>query len=243
VKQASFHFDDTLKVFLPRKHRGLSVACPFNGDQSVKHLVESLGIPHVEVKSIVVNGQQTDFSYLVQDGDRVEVYPYSPEDFRDMQPEEKRFVLDSHLGRLTNYLRMLGIDSLYRNDYHDDELAFVSRQENRILLTRDRRLLMRNLVSQGYWLRSKIPRQQLVEVLDRYNFASQTTPFQRCIRCNHLLEPTSKAAVLPRLEPLTRRYFNEFSICPNCDQIYWRGSHYERMQRFIDQVLVDAGLL
>jgi uncharacterized protein with PIN domain len=238
VKQAVFHFEDALNVFLPRNHRGQLIICPFNGDQSVKHLIESMGVPHVEVKQILINGQPTDFTYLVQDGDRVDVYPYTPEDFIDAPQEENRFILDSHLGRLAGYLRMLGIDTLYRNDYHDDELANISRQENRILLTRDRRLLMRNLVSRGYWLRSKIPHQQLVEVLDRYNLSSQTTPFRRCIRCNHLVKPISKAAVLPRLEPLTRRYFNEFSICLNCDQVYWQGSHYERMQRFIDQVLV-----
>ncbi len=240
MNEAQFRFHDDLNIFLPRNQRGTAIILSFNGDQSVKHLVESLGIPHVEVKRILVDGGDVDFSYLVRDGDQVEVYPYTHQDFFHLTLEDKRFILDNHLGQLAVYLRMLGFDALYRNDYQDEELARVSSQESRILLTRDRRLLMRNMVSQGYWLRSKIPRQQLVEVIERYNLSPEITPFRRCMRCNHLLEPISKQAVLHRLQPLTKRYYEEFRICPECDRVYWKGSHYERMRSFINQVLATG---
>jgi uncharacterized protein with PIN domain len=63
------------------------------------------------------------------------------------------------------------------------------------------------------------------------------SPFHRCLRCNHPLEIVQKEAVLDRLEPLTKLYFDEFRICPNCKQIYWKGSHYERMQELVEKMI------
>ena len=234
-RQAYFHFNGALNDFLPLDGRGLSIRCTFNAGQSVKHLIESLGVPHTEVERIQVNGEPVEFSYQVADGDRVEVYPASP---IQLQASEPGFILDNHLGRLAFYLRMLGFDALYRNDFHDGELARLSSQEGRILLTRDRRLLMRNLVTQGYWVRSKVPRQQLLEVVQRFDLRAAIVPFRRCMRCNGMLQPASKEAVLDRLEPLTRLYYDEFRICRDCSQVYWKGSHYERMQRFIEQAFL-----
>ena len=149
---------------------------------------------------------------------------------------EPSFIADNHLGRLAAYLRMLGFDTLYRNDYQDPELAAVAHQEGRILLTRDRRLLMRREVDYGCCLRSLDSREQLGEVVRRYALAQTARPFRRCLRCNHELEVVDKAAVLERLQPLTRRYFEEFARCPGCDQVYWKGSHYERMLELIRRV-------
>ncbi len=206
-------------------------------DQSIKHLIESLGVPHTEIGSIFVNNEPVEYSYLVQPGDDVAIYPETSERGEGTVEEKPRFILDNHLGRLAAYLRILGFDALYRNDFQDDELALRSEQEGRILLTRDKRLLMRNQVTRGYWLRSKDPRQQLQEVVERYRLAGSARPFQRCVRCNEKLVPARKQDILHRLEPLTRKYFDEFHICPACQQVYWKGSHYERMSQLIDQVL------
>lgn len=235
MNEASFYFYGELSDFLPEGKKGRPVHCSFNSDQSVKHLIEAEGVPHTEVGRILVNGTPIDGSYLAEDGDRIEVYPLAEAGIYPLQPGEARFVLDNHLGRLAGYLRMLGFDALYRNDYQDDELAEVAESQDRLLLTRDRRLLMRNQVKRGYWVRSKIPRQQVREVVQRFVLAAQAVPFRRCIRCNGLLQPVRKEAVLDRLQPLTRLYFDEFRICPECGQIYWKGSHYERMQILIDQ--------
>jgi uncharacterized protein with PIN domain len=150
---------------------------------------------------------------------------------------EPRFVLDTHLGRLAAYLRMLGFDSAYRNDYADEELARISSQEGRILLTRDRGLLKRNEVTHGYCVRGTDPRRQLVGVLRRFDLFQMVEPFARCIRCNSILQPVSKEAVSHRLQPQTRQYYEEFRICQKCDRIYWKGSHYARMRQLIDDVL------
>ena len=203
----------------------------FQGRQSLKHLVESLGVPHPEIGQVQVNSQEAKLSAITQDGDRVEVHPVP-----NSCPVEPRFLLDSHLGRLAAYLRMLGFDCLYRNDYDDAELAGILQRDERILLSRDRRLLMRKVVTHGYCPRSLDSLEQLTEVVGRFDLTKSISPFHRCVRCNHPLEPVSKEAILNRLEPLTKQYFDEFHICPDCEQIYWKGSHYERMQELIEQI-------
>jgi uncharacterized protein with PIN domain len=131
---------------------------------------------------------------------------------------------------------MLGFDCLYKNDFTDDELAQILQRQERILLSRDRRLLMRKVVVHGYCPRSLEPLEQLAEVVERFALLTQISPFHRCLRCNHPLETVSKDAILERLEPLTKLYFDEFQICPSCSQIYWKGSHYERMQDLITKL-------
>ncbi len=236
---SAFYFHDELNDFLPPYQRGVPITLRFNDDQSVKHLIESLGVPHTEIGAILVNGRQVHSGALLHDGDRVDVYPVAQGHINENNIAP-RFVVDNHLGQLARYLRMLGFDALYRNDYQDEELARISSLENRTLLTRDKRLLMRNMVQNGYWVRHKIPRQQLVEVLKRFQLCAQVAPFKRCLRCNGLLRPVSKEAVLHRLEPLTKKYFDQFRICPECEQVYWQGSHYERMVGFIEQVIAEC---
>lgn len=226
MNTAIFRFHDEVNDFLPSSQKDLPIPLTFESHQTVKHLVESLGVPHTEVGRILVNGREEGYSYRPRHGDQIEIYPPNKEYDPSTQPH---FVLDNHLGRLAAILRMLGFDTLYRNDYHDEELAEITAQEARILLTRDRRLLMRKVVLRGYCIRQDDPPQQAREVLQRFSLAGQGQPFQRCLRCNTPLRPVSKEAILERLEPKTRLYYDEFHICPNCDQIYWKGSHYEHM--------------
>jgi uncharacterized protein with PIN domain len=243
MKQAGFFFIGDLSELLPPEKRGRPYLCLFRGAQSVKHLIESVGIPHTEVGSIDISGRAVDFNYIVQNGDEVQVLPVlaltggNSLGVPSQAAGQARFVLDNHLGRLAFFLRMLGFDTLYQNDYQDNDIAQISSQAGRILLTRDRRLLMRSKVVYGYLVRSKIPRQQLLEVVQRFSLAGQIMPFLRCMRCNGLLHEVKKEDILSRLEPLTRQYFDEFRICQDCQQIYWKGSHYERMLRIIKEVV------
>ena len=233
--KAAFIFFDELNDFLPRHLKDTSFSLEFAPHQSLKHLIESLGVPHTEFGQVLVNGQEVDASNRLHEGDQVTVYPANAP-----LEGEPCFVLDNHIGQLATYLRMLGFDSLYRNDYQDDELARVASQEGRVLLTRDRRLLMRKVIRHGYCIHRSDPRQQAVEVLKRFRLLGQVKPFQRCLRCNSPLQVVDKRDILERLEPLTKLYYEEFRICPSCSQIYWKGSHYGNMLEMIKAIAAQA---
>lgn len=239
---ARFRFYEELNDFLPPDQRKTEFEQRFREHPAIKDTIEAAGVPHTEVDLILVNGISVGFGYPLQDGDRVSVYPVF--ESLDISPlvrlrpaplRQPEFVLDVHLGKLARLLRMLGFDTLYRNDYDDPELARISSEENRILLTRDRRLLFYRTISRGCWIRNTDSEKQLREVLDRFDLYSRMEPFRRCIVCNGLLEPVDKDAVRDRLEPLTNRYYRLFRQCPECGKIYWRGTHFHRMNRLLSK--------
>ncbi len=234
---ASFQFYAELNDFLPPHKRYVRIDHSFGERASIKDMIEALGIPHPEVDCIKVNGKSVDFSYIVQDEDNIHVYPISAAAVKPKALSVVCFVLDIHLGKLATSLRLLGFDTLYRNDYEDEQLAYISSTEKRILLTRDKGLLMRSIVNYGYYVRSTNPQQQIVEVLRRFNLFSSVSPFKRCLRCNGLLEPVAKESIIDQFPPTFQLQNNEFHRCQNCSQIYWKGSHYKRLQQFIGQVL------
>jgi len=228
---ATFTFVDELNDFLPHFRKNTSFTLEFEPHQSLKHLIESVGVPHTEFGLVCVNWHEMDTASRLREGDQVVVYPAEA-----LNSDVPCFILDNHLGQLATYLRLLGFDCLYRNHYQDDELARVSIEEGRVLLTRDRRLLMRKVITLGYCLHQTDPRQQVGEVLRRFKLFEQVKPFQRCLRCNSPLHAVSKQDVIERLEPLTKQYFDEFRICPACNQIYWKGSHYGHMLEMITEL-------
>ena len=239
--QITIRFYEELNDFLPPEHRKVEFVHRIKRIGSIKDLIESLGVPHPEVDLILVNGESVDFNYSVQEGDRISVYPVF--EALDISPlmhlrpaplRTTRFVLDTHLGRLAAYLRMLGFNTLYRNDYDDVTLASLSADDERILLTCDRQLLMRKIITRGYFVRARQPQQQLLEVLERFDLFNVLHPFTRCMHCNGIIKPVDKATIEAHLLPRTRDYYNSFWQCPDCHKIYWQGSHYQRMQQLIE---------
>jgi len=207
-------------------------------------MIESLGIPHPEIEMIVINGRSVDFNTIVQHGASINVYPISavpqipsPEPLRPPYQGRPTFILDQHLGRLAAYLRMMGFDTLYRNDYHDEELAQVSHDETRILLTRDIGLLKRSAVIYGYFVRETDRRKQLAEITNRFHLKDEVIPFSRCMKCNGIVESVSADEVADQLPEGTARYYDTFHRCTSCGQVYWKGAHHQRMQALLDEVL------
>jgi uncharacterized protein with PIN domain len=143
-----------------------------------------------------------------------------------------RFILDVHLGRLAAYLRMAGFDALYQNLASDAELARIALGERRVLLTRDRYLLMRREVDRGYWIRSTEPKLQFVEVLSRFDLVNSMRPFTRCMRCNSLLEWADRELLRSRL-PASVMAKENLYVCPGCGRVYWEGSHHTRMKELL----------
>jgi uncharacterized protein with PIN domain len=240
---AYFRFYAELNDFLPANRRKVEFAHRFDRRASIKDMIESFGVPHPEIELILVNGRSVDFSYLVRDGDRVSVYPVF--ECLDVSPlirlraaplRKSRFVVDSNLGRLARYLRLLGLDCEYRNDFTDDDVATISLQQHRIVLTRDRRLLQRKIISHGFFIRAVRPRDQAREVLSRLDLYRSIKPFTRCTRCNGLLQPVAKSRIEHHLEPKTRRYYEHFLQCPACRKLYWQGGHHSRALALIQEL-------
>jgi uncharacterized protein with PIN domain len=240
---ATLRFYAELNDFLKPPHRQTAIPYSFELPVAIKHPIEALGVPHTEVELILANGRPATFHTLLQDGDRLSIYPQfralelaGLDGVRPPPAFPPRFVADNHLGQLATYLRLLGFDTLYHNDYEDAELARLAFDEGRVLLTRDRRLLMRKAVVYGHCLRSMNPRRQLAAVLRRYHLEEAIDPWRRCLRCNGLLLPVAKEDVLDRLEPKTRLYYDEFHMCQACRRIYWKGSHTGPMERQKEEV-------
>ena len=243
LQKATFRFHGRLAAFLSGIGPGASVPFPLNGRIAVKHPIEALGVPHTEVETILAGSKPVAFSYIVRAGDELDVYPAgsavaeSSVRLRPPLPYPPRFVADNHLGRLVNYMRLLGFDTLHPKHLDEAELAELSSFEQRVLLTRDRRLLMRKIVDYGFCLQTREPRQQLLDVLDRFDLYQAIAPWHRCLRCNGQLRPVAKEDVLERLEPKTKKYYHDFHLCQECRQIYWKGSHYRPLLDFITTTL------
>ncbi|MGA2614226.1 MAG: Mut7-C RNAse domain-containing protein [Spirochaetia bacterium] len=236
MASVTIRFYEELNAFLPAEKRKQPISADVPRGCTVKALIEDLGVPHTEVDLVLANGESVDFAYRPAHGDRISVYPrFESWDIgplsrvRPVPLREVRFALDVHLGRLARLLRMFGFDSLYRNSLEDQELVRVARLEKRIVLTRDRGLLKRRSVTHGYLVRSLAPHDQLREVVQRFDLSSHLQLGGRCVECNVPLERVSRDSVLARLPPAVGREYTDFSECPACRRVFWRGSHWQKM--------------
>lgn len=241
---ATFRFYEELNDFLPKNRRRRTFVYSCAEDATVKQVIEALGVPHTEIEVILVNGESVGFSHRVEEGDRVSAYPmFEALDIRPIlrlraEPlRETRFVADVHLGRLARYLRMLGFDTLYENALSDRELVTISCVQRRVLLTRDRELLMHRALTHGVFVRGDRPRDQLQDVLSRLDLRDTFRPFTRCMSCNGQLEPIDRDLVLGRVPPRVSDRHQEFRHCPQCGQIYWRGTHWRRMKTMVESTM------
>lgn len=242
---ATFRFYEELNDFLAPDRRGHEFACPCARAATTKHMIEALGVPHTEVELVLLNGESVGFGELLRDGDRVAVYPkFEALDVtplvrvRERPLRVTRFVADAHLGGLAHLLRMTGFDTLYDNNFRDEEIERIASEQGRIVLTRDRDLLKRRGVTHGCYVHSLQSSQQFREVFDRLDLARSTRPFTLCLSCNEPLHPIDKALVEPMLPPRVRQSYNRFSTCDVCRRVFWEGSHWQRMRAMVDDLLV-----
>ena len=204
-------------MFVAPSRRNGPFVVAYDGSSSMLHVVTSLGIPRTEIDALHVVAA----TVVVPARSRPQPTPTDP----------PRFLLDVHLGALARRMRLLGLDTAYRNDADDDELVHESVAASRVLLSRDRGLLNRRALRDGAFVRGDRPDDQLADVLDR--FAPPLQPWTRCTACNGTLETVAKADVVARLEPGTRRRYDSFARCATCDRVYWRGAHYARLGQVV----------
>ncbi len=221
---------EELRFLLPPARRAGTFQVTASDTDTVGHVVQASGIPLTEVGDLLLDGRPmtadervVDCTLVITPAPRPQPAPTSP----------PRFLLDVHLGGLARQLRILGVDVSYRPDADDPELAEQAAAEGRVLLTQDRGLLRRRRVTAGALVRGAGTAAQLEDVLDR--FAPPLAPWTRCAHCGAILQPVSYEAVAAQLQAGTRRSYREFSRCPRCGRIYWRGAHSRRLEPMVAQ--------
>lgn len=185
------------------------------------------------------NGKTVDFDYIVQENDFFSIYPY----FYQLTEKnllikdysaKPRFILDVHLGKLARYLRQLSFDSAYDNQYKDQEIVDISLKERRIILSRDLGLLKRSRVKWAKFIFNDQPQLQLEELNERFDLNNYyESNKSRCVDCNSQLIEVKKEEIIDRLEPKTKKYYDQFVYCTNCDKIYWQGSHFQAAKKLL----------
>jgi uncharacterized protein with PIN domain len=247
MKTAYFRFYEELNDFLPKEKKKRRFSHSFIDRTSIKDMIESLGVPHTEIDLILVNRKTVNFNYLVEDEDDVSVYPvFESFDISDVQHlraeplREPKFILDVHLGKLAKYMRMLGLDTLYENNYEDDEIVKISIIEKRTILTKDLGILKRNEVTHGYWVRDTNPDKQILEIIERFDLKNILKELSLCLECNTPLVMVEKEKVLSKIPIKARKFHNDFYECPSCKKIFWKGSHYIKMKKIINDIIINS---
>ncbi len=244
LKTISIRCYAELNDFLPPERKQKDFTLPVKTPARVAEVIESIGIPLSEVDLVLVNNQPADPSHRVHHEDRLSIYPtFESFDISNLKTTHKeplrttRFILDAHLGKLAKYLRMLGFDTLYENDYGDDEIITIAREEKRIILSRDKALLKSPGIDHAYYVRATEKHRQLIEVVDKFDLCSQFRSFTRCMTCNSVLIPKNKKSVRDLIDPGVYGRFDEFFYCPQCRKVFWKGSHFERMERLVLDII------
>lgn len=146
-----------------------------------------------------------------------------------------KFIADVHLGKLAKLLRMLGFDTLYNNSFTNTQIISIALNENRVLLSRNNSIT--NLPQlQSLTITDEDADKQIQQVLHHFKLNNQIHPFTKCIVCNGALQPVAKEKIFNKLPQKTALYFNEFWQCNNCNGIYWKGSHYEHINKMIERI-------
>jgi uncharacterized protein with PIN domain len=154
---------------------------------------------------------------------------------------DARFSADAMLGKLTKWLRVMGIDVLYDPATPDAELLQWSVREGRILLTRDRHLMRRRGPVQRLYIESDYYHEQVRQVVQAFHLANRIQMFTRCIRCNDPLRAIAKQVVAGKVPPYVFVTQATFKYCEACDRLYWGGTHRDNMLRQLEVIL--GGLL
>jgi len=149
-----------------------------------------------------------------------------------------KLITDGMLGKLTRWLRMLGQDVEYSRSLSDEQLIKTAKAEKRVLLTRDLRLyqLARKGGVDSILVKGATEAEKLASLARRFNFKLEMdVTVSRCPKCNTTIKSISKENIVDRIPETTSKYYNEFWECLGCGQIYWRGTHWKRIEKTLKE--------
>jgi len=153
-----------------------------------------------------------------------------------------KFIADSMLGRLAKWLRLIGYDTLYFRDIEDSLLLRIAREEHRVLLTRDTRIVKVKGLGQHLLLSYNDPFEQLEEVVDSFDLMRKgKTPIQhsRCAVCNGTLADITKEHALGHVPEYVFETTSRFRRCLQCNRLYWKGTHTDRIHKKLSEILKE----
>lgn len=182
-KSVSIRFYEELNDFLSPEKRKQEFKVAFENAPFIKDLIESLGVPPTAVDLILVNGQSVAFSYTVQNGDRISVYPVfetfdisQVAKLRARPLRDPKFILDTDLGELATYLENYGCDTLHRIDYTIPEIIHLSNTQQRTILTRNPQWPASQAVVRCYQVKQTAPEKQFYEVVHHFDLKQNRGP-------------------------------------------------------------------
>lgn len=149
------------------------------------------------------------------------------------------FVADAMLGTCAKWLRILGYDTLFDPELDDHQLVRLARAENRVLLTRDRDLARRRGV-RVLLIASEHLEEQIRQTLMDLDLEPDAA-FSRCPVCNEPLEPVDLDSVRARVPSYVAQTHKTFKLCSGCQRVYWRGTHWQRMDEQVAQFRRPTG--
>ena len=151
-----------------------------------------------------------------------------------MDAAEKHFVVDSMLGKLAKWLRILGFDTRCERLEAREQIERY-RQQGFLLVTRNRRWSGEYRV---ICLTANDPADQLREVVSAVPVTQQEVHLlRRCVRCNDELREVERQDAFGQVPDYVFETHPSFHQCPSCRKIYWPGSHPQRMMQRLEREL------
>jgi len=147
-----------------------------------------------------------------------------------------KFAVDVMLGKLARWLRILGYDTFYNPNLSAMELLKIARDENRLLLTRNKHLLSQADSVQHLLVESNHPKVQLKQVIVTFNLDTSSYIFRLCTLCNTEVHPLPKDKLPDNIPKSIRDGTEFFYQCPHCLRVYWKGSHIKRFREFLNSL-------
>ena len=242
-------FDKPLDYFLAENKNGQKFKYTLNRKASIKDIIESFGIPHTEVGHILFNNKEINFSFIPPSSGLLKVQsieqPFnvlSPTFLRPCPLKQVKFLADVNVIKLGRLLIIMGFDVCYSSSFSDHDIADIAEIEDRIVLTRDTKLLKRKKIIFAKLIKTEYPYEQLVETIQFFDLEKQISFFSRCTKCNRKLVEVAKEKIIHLLEPKTKKFFDTFFQCPLCNNIFWKGSHFDNIKTRISSIGIPIKL-